>query len=349
MSWSKTTIVRSVPQLCRLFSRLYGEDEFPRLRWQPAPGGDKVRLEVKGRRRTLTLEPTLRPSRRLLETGDTDDSRLVLAPVLGEQLAKDLRAAGINHADLNGKLYLNLDEPALILDRPGGGARRFANPVSELDVFALKSTRLLRTLLARRDVTWTQAALTERSGLSRGLVSRLVRALGAGGYLKPEIPATRQQAGSWRLADFDRLLDAWRERDDWVARTHVQEYSVLTGDVQELAGNMHAALRGGLAAGDWAFTQWFAARLRRPYTDSPVVSVYVRRPVEPALRFARPVDQGGNLWLIVPKDAGVLRETQTVQGFPLVSDVQIYLDLLQVAGRGPEQAEELRKGEDFVR
>lgn len=351
MANSRTTIVRSVPQLCRHFSRLHREDAFPfpRLRWAPTPDGDKVRLEVKGRRRTLTVEPTLHPSRRLLETGGVDDGRLILAPALGEELAKDLRTAGINHADLNGRLYLNLDEPALLLDRPGGGERRFANPVSELDVFALKSSRLLRALLARRDEPWTQEALAERSGLSRGLVSRLVRGLVSGGYLKPETPATRQRAGTWRLADFDRLLDAWRQRDDWLARTEVQQYSVLVDDVQELAGNVRELLRNKEGKQTGVFTQWFAARLRHAYTDSPVVSVYVRKLPETPLRFARPVPNGGNLWFIVPKDEGVFQEVQEVDGFPLVCDAQIYLDLQQVGGRGQEQATALRRWEGFAR
>lgn len=53
------------------------------------------------------------------------------------------------------------------------------------------------------------------------------------------------------------------------------------------------------------------------------------------------VDNGGNLWLIRPKDEGVFQETQLVNGFNLVSDIQIYLDLLQVSQRGPEQAKAL--------
>jgi hypothetical protein len=66
------------------------------------------------------------------------------------------------------------------------------------------------------------------------------------------------------------------------------------------------------------------------------------------LPFGRRVDTGGNLWLIVPDDEGVFQETQEIAGFPLVSDIQIYLDLLQVGQRGPDQAEELRKWEGFA-
>jgi len=51
---------------------------------------------------------------------------------------------------------------------------------------------------------------------------------------------------------------------------------------------------------------------------------------------------------LVPKDEGVLRPQQTVQGFPLVSDVQFYLDLQRVGLRAEEQAEELKHWPDFA-
>ena len=63
---------------------------------------------------------------------------------------------------------------------------------------------------------------------------------------------------------------------------------------------------------------------------------------------ARRVEDGGRLWLVVPKDEGPLRETQTVDGFTLAADVQIYLDLLRAGLRGDEQATELRKWPDFA-
>jgi hypothetical protein len=63
---------------------------------------------------------------------------------------------------------------------------------------------------------------------------------------------------------------------------------------------------------------------------------------------ARRVEVGGRLWLIRPSDPGVFLRSQLVQGFSLVSDVQIYLDLLAAGRRGDEQATELRKWPDFA-
>jgi hypothetical protein len=59
-------------------------------------------------------------------------------------------------------------------------------------------------------------------------------------------------------------------------------------------------------------------------------------------------DGSGRLRLVLPKDRGVLNPTQTVGDFRLVSDVQIYLDLLRAGLRGDEQAAELRKWVDFA-
>ncbi len=56
----------------------------------------------------------------------------------------------------------------------------------------------------------------------------------------------------------------------------------------------------------------------------------------------------GGLRLVLPKEEGVFHPAQTVRGFNLVSDVQIYLDLLRTGQRGEEQAAELRSWPDFA-
>jgi hypothetical protein len=344
MGFTKTIKVQSVAELCHKFSQLYEENQFAHVLWRPSSAHEEVRLEVKSQKIILKLSPSLHPSRRLLEAGNAEDFRLVLCPHLPDALAADLRAAGINHADLNGRLYLNLDDPLLLINQQPS-ARHFANPTTEQDPFATKSTRLLRAVLSGRDQIWTQAALEERCGISRGLVSRLLRTLVVNHYLAPVTPATRQQAGTWKLADFDRLLDAWRARDAWVARTRVQQFSVLGDDAVRTARK----LQGYLGDGKVVFTQWFAANLRCAYTDTPVVSAYVEHP-EALERIAeRRVSSGGNLWVIVSDDDGPLLETREVDGFRLACDVQIYLDLLDVGNRGPDHAKELRQWSGFSR
>jgi hypothetical protein len=129
----------------------------------------------------------------------------------------------------------------------------------------------------------------------------------------------------------------------------VRQYSLLESDLETVVCRLVGAFPAGEAV---VFTQWFAANLRHPYTIPPVVSAYVARfpteQVERELR-ARQVTDGGTLWLVVPKDDGVFRETQRVGDFILTCDAQIYLDLLRAGLRGPEQAKALRAWDGFGR
>jgi hypothetical protein len=59
------------------------------------------------------------------------------------------------------------------------------------------------------------------------------------------------------------------------------------------------------------------------------------------------VDAGGRLRLVRPNDVGVLSQIQTTKRLPLVSDVQIYLDLIKAGQRGDDAAAELRRWPDF--
>ena len=344
MAKGKSVVVDSPSDLWLTFSQLYREDELPRIQWRPSALIPELRIESAGIKRVLKIENTLHPSRRLLETAEVKEDRLLLAPSFGEPLAKDLRSAGINHADLNGRLYLSLASPLLLIDRQPS-KKQFSNPQSEVDVFARKSARLVRTILNARDGLWTQEALSKRTGLSAGLVSKLVRALVENGHLKAQTPSTRQQAGTWHLADFDRLLDEWRGRDNWLTRGRLVQYSVLGDNPEQTARKLQTWLGSSVPV----FTQWFAANLRQVYMDTSVVSAYVADASELNRIQARTVPSGGNLWIIVPHDDGALRETQERDGFKLACDVQIYLDLLGAGGRGPDHAQVLRQWSGFAR
>ena len=52
--------------------------------------------------------------------------------------------------------------------------------------------------------------------------------------------------------------------------------------------------------------------------------------------------------LVVPSDfRGIVSDGRNIGDFYVVSDVQMYLDLLGAGQRADEQAEELRKAKDF--
>jgi DNA-binding Lrp family transcriptional regulator len=264
--------------------------------------------------------------------------RLLIAPSLSELLVQHCRAHGVSCLDLNGRQWIRAE--GLVVDRRASEHNRFRPALLSPDPFQPKSSRMVRALLAQSKRRWSQKELRERTGLSAGLVSRLTRRLQNEGLLAGDGRAL------W-LKQADCLLDQWVRVDDWGKRTTLRQYSLLAADFEEIARSLRKAYP---PSDRLVFTQWFAASLRHPYTTPPVVSAYVTEfpgALTETKLGARQVAEGGALWLMVPADDGVFRETQQVGDFTLACDAQIYLDLLHVGLRGPEQAKVLREWSGF--
>lgn len=344
---SKQRTISTEAQLREAVRTLWAEDSALNWRWkewQPRRerGIDAIGdLVLDKRRVTFAVEFKLNPAARDVEFLAKQKHQyplLLIAPNISGTLARLCREKGVSCADLNGRLWLRTE--GLLVERDAKHPR-FRPAVASPDPFSVKSSRLVRTLLTHRDREWSHKELVERTGLSKGLVSRLARHLVEQGLLA-------QKDRALHVKQWDALLDAWAAQDDWRKRTTVHQYSLLVTEPREVA----TRLRDFMGDAPHAFTQWIAGWLRHPYTLPPVVTAYVSRfPDAGAFEkqlLARRVEDGGRLWLVVPKDEGVFRETQPVDGFTLAADVQIYLDLLRAGQRGDEQAAELRKWPDFA-
>jgi len=268
---------------------------------------------------------------------------LLITPRLTERAVELCRNAGVACLDLNGRAWIR--RGTVLVDRsPPPDHEPIVPAAPEPELFSGKSSRVVRALLASPRV-WTQAELATATGLSRPRISVLLETLSAQGFVRR---AGSSRGGAWSAAQPDALIDAWARRDLWSRRVTVHQFSLLSPTLEATAQKLQSAL----GPDGVAFTQWFAAGKRHPYTDSPVLSAYV--PALPSAAVlktlhAREVPAGGRLWLLRSSDAGVFQFTRAVDGFTLVGDVQIYLDLLQVGQRGPDAAEALRRWEGFNR
>lgn len=273
----------------------------------------------------------------LLPTG-TAAYGVLLAPFISEESARLCTEAGIGFLDLAGNARLAFDQVFIETRSP-------ENPFHEKravkSVFSPKATRMIRVLLQGPLRAWKVTEIAKVAEVSLGHVSGVRQLLLAQEW------AAEDKSGL-RLVRPDAVLDAWATIDRWEDRSTVREYSLLISDPSEIAEKLHKCL----GKQRHAFTQWFAAALRHSHTSVPVTTAYVDRfPDEELLKkqlLARPVSSGGKLRLVVPKDEGVFRPLQTVHGLPLVSDVQIYLDVLRAGLRGDEAAAELRIWPDFA-
>lgn len=263
---------------------------------------------------------------------------LLLAPFISEESARLCKEAGVGYLDLAGNASLSFDH---IFIETRSSENPFHEKRAVKSVFSPKATRVIRLLLQGPLHSWRVAELAKAAEVSLGHVSGVRQLLLAHEW------AAEDKSGL-RLIKPDAVLDAWAALDRWDNRTTEREYSLLINDPSEIAEKLNKQL----GKQRHAFTQWFAASRRHPHASVPLVTAYVDRfPDDEALKkhlLARPVSSGGKLRLVIPKDEGVFRPSQTIKGLPLVSDVQIYLDVIHAGLRGDEAAAELRRWPDFA-
>jgi hypothetical protein len=258
---------------------------------------------------------------------------LVAVPYMGEVGRQVCEAAGVGWLDLSGNARLVAPGLRVIVE---GNPNRFRSAGRPPNLFAPKSSRIVRWLLIHPAEHLSQRVIARMTGLDEGFVSRLVARLEQDDYL------VRDEHGAIRPKDPALLLDAWREAYQFSKHTfHRGHVAARSGDAllrfvtRTLAeqGIEHAAT--GLAAA-WAFTRFAAFR---------ITTVYVPADPSPALLErlgCREEPRGANLWLAVPNDAGVFQGAALKDGIRCVHPVQVYVDLRDHPERAAEAAERLR-------
>ena len=205
-----------------------------------------------------------------------------------------------------------------------------------VDPFAPLSSRIARVFLADPSKAWTLSDLAKEANVSVGLVWKVKKALLDEGFV---------QSSDKRivLRDAAGLLDAWK-KEYTVPAKKVSLYAIGKTDQLESrlcecckSGQIRCALTGLSGA-------WRAAPMVRYATVSAYVEVGSdSATVADLVRCmeAKPVDTGANLFLYPTRDESVFYGMRTLSGMNVVSPIQLYLDLVQAAGRGEDAADEI--------
>jgi hypothetical protein len=241
--------------------------------------------------------------------------------------------ACVSWLDLSGNARIIAPGLRVIIE---GKTNQFIVRGRPANVFAPKSSRVVRRLLIQPSKYVCQREIARATGLDEGFVSRLVIRLEKDDYL------VRAEDGTVRPKDPGLLLDAWREAYQFSKHTihhgHVAARSGDTllrvvSDTLTKRGIEHAAT--GLA-GAWVLTRFAAFR---------IATVYLPTDPSPTLLDElgfREDPRGANLWLVVPNDAGVFQGAVEKDDIRCVHPVQVYVDLKDHPERAPEAAERLR-------
>lgn len=344
---SKQSSIRHESELVREFQQFLNQDRDLPWTFRDVAKEALREIELNFDGRLVQFEPiyALKPSVDELPDQTTSVREggplpLLVTVQLSPRILELCRQRHVSAIDLNGRAFLRAE--GLLVDRAPLAGRNYVFELEPRNIFVGKSARIVRALLTDRDKIWAQSEIINRTGASSGLVSRIVKHLLQQGFLEKK--GTR----GLRVKDPLGLLDAWAESDNFTRRTHTFRYASFGADVLETANKLKTLAEGQSLP--FVFTQWIAGLIRQPYTEPAIISAYVPHPPSDALLASiglRPVTEAGNVWLHVPDDEGVFKETRIVDGLPLVTDAQIYLDLQKTGLRGPEQAQALRESPGF--
>ena len=266
---------------------------------------------------------------------------LLLIPRLGPAARKSLRARGVNHADFNGCVYL--DAPGIRVDRQRQERSvRTSRSAQERDInpFSKKASRVLRALFSAPGENVRVSELAARTQLAIGWASDVGDALVRRGY------AARSGEGL-RLVDPVAALLDWTSVYQW-RKNPSRSYAVPL-DRELLLERLGRACEK--RSTPWALTLMAAAERRIGYVrGAGTLHVYLGGADDDQTEgilselFAEESAGEGGLAIMEPyHGVGICAEAEDVGGVPIVSDLQLFLDLAHFPVRGIEAAEMLLK------
>jgi len=213
-------------------------------------------------------------------------------------------------------------------DRP-----KDAVPMNQ-SIFSPKAARITKLILGRPRAEWMQKDIAVRTGLSKGLVSRVINKMIEAGYVT-------KKGESLALMDFDDLFSAWVE-SEVKRREKKNNYYVWAQNMPKLMKTLAENFSRGKIK--YAFTYEAGAFLVAPFATFDIVSVYVesldRFPEKPL--GASRVNKGFNLTVIEAPDEYLFKEAQDKGGLKVVDNLQLYADLKKNPLRGEKQASHIR-------
>jgi DNA-binding transcriptional ArsR family regulator len=249
-----------------------------------------------------------------------------------------IRARGESFVAMDGAV--RIQAAGLLVDRndleppsPGpSGSRRTA--------FSDRASLIPRELFAAgSEQVWTVSSLAEASGVSLSVASYALQDLEARGLINVKKRGKRKQIS---MADRRALVEAWSLDYDW-RDNHILP---VEGPVESIRRFLFR-LRGELSDTRWAVTLHSGERVLAAGSAAETIHIYFDLPSEADLwHLARSLGWrhavGGSLRLMLPHyRRSVWNRLSDVQGVPVVSSLQLILDLWSHPNRGRTVAEAL--------
>ena len=257
--------------------------------------------------------------------------KLVVAPFISEASYLLCEKENIGYIDLAGNCLIKYYSIYMSVSGNKNSAVSKRALKSIFEKSSTVSSAILRTMLADVKRTWKLKELSEKVGCSIGQISKVKDFL---------------QKNAWieREPDGIRIVNAEAIMKEWSA-----VYSNKTDIVYECysldtLADFEAKLeKMKNECGIEYYLTGFAGGVRyAPVVRYKKTHVYIaQEDIKEAMKYleCKQVDSGSNIALIVPYDECVLSGSRKVNDSYIASPVQVYLDCMQLKGRGEELAE----------
>lgn len=296
-----------------------------------------VDLVVSGKPRRLVVEVKSSGEPRIVRSGIQQLQQLksparraygvMAAPYMGSETREICKDAGVGFVDLAGNCRLVFDQ--VFIERLGAPNLTVERrPLRS--IFAPKAARVLRVLLEAPQRRWKVLDLSNEAKVSLGLAAKVKQRL-------LDLEFAREDKEGLFLARSEELIRQWGSSFSYLKSEAMDSYGA-GGDVPKLERQLAEYCRQrGVQYGLGLFSG--AARVA-PFARYTRGFAYVQ---EDLTRIAsdlgwKPVPSGANFTLLRPFDDGIWYGSRDVKGDQVVSDVQLYLDLVSYKGRGEEAA-----------
>jgi hypothetical protein len=253
----------------------------------------------------------------------------------------------VDFIDLAGNVFISVPGK-LLLQRVGQESTKEVSPSFYRNPFSGKSSRVVRVLLQKPEA-WTLTELNEELAsesrrsqcdlpfdISFSFASRVLRSL------EEELLITRTNS-TISVPEPRRLLNRWaqeyKDRYRWYLRRSFKISNPFGADLQRVRRGLDEMIGPKC----YAFTGAAAANLTAPFLDFDPIDLFVadESGTENLQASVSGTSIGPDIRVIKAFDAGVFMYRSFMEGIPLVSDIQAYLDLFARGGRDLKQADYL--------
>lgn len=262
---------------------------------------------------------------------DRSSYPVIAAPSISEHGKSICNENNVGYFDLRGNMKIACG--GIYINTNGRERPNEDTPVNR-SIFSPKASRITKVLLNRPGAYWTQKEILRQTGLSKGMISRIISRMLERGYVSVNDKMLK-------LVSFDDLFSAFVD-SELRRRERKRNYYVWAQDPRKLMKTLADELSRKKI--DHAFTQEAGASLVAPFASFELVTVYVGSLdgfPEKALSASR-AERGFNLTVVEAPDRYLFTSARKKQGMNVVDNLQLYADLKRNPLRGEKQAELIR-------